>query len=150
IVMIMPALEERFSRLTQGLAAKAQSFSKKQPQEGFRGGFCLGLLIGAVWTPCAGGLIAAVLLQVLQSKTDFAAALQIASFSVGVGVPMLAIALTGKVLVQKLNKYAVAIRRGMGMILVAFATLGLLNINIGALTTRYLPSETSPVTAKAG
>jgi cytochrome c biogenesis protein CcdA/thiol-disulfide isomerase/thioredoxin len=132
IVMLVPFFEEAFSKLTQGLAARAQNV---QSGGGFTGGIGLGLLIGIVWTPCAGPILAAALLQVIQSKTSLEAALTVFLFSLGAAIPMLAIALSGKALAQRFGKHTTTIRRTMGVIFIVFAGLGLAGVNIGTVAT---------------
>ncbi|MDB5491159.1 MAG: DipZ protein, partial [Micavibrio sp.] len=136
LVMLVPFLETRFSRLTQGIANRAQSLGNTGPAagDGFKGGVFLGGLIGLVWTPCAGPIMAAALLQVIQSKTNLDAVAVIAAFSLGAAVPMLVIALASKTLIARvrgLNHHTALIRRVIGILLIVFAGLGFMGFNLG-------------------
>jgi cytochrome c biogenesis protein CcdA/thiol-disulfide isomerase/thioredoxin len=136
LIMLVPFLEERFSRLTQGVANRAQNLGNKglAAGDGFKGGVVLGGLIGLVWTPCAGPIMAAALLQVLQSRTDLDAVTVTLAFALGAAVPMLVIALASKAIIARvrgLNNHTTGIRRAMGVLLIAIAGLGLLGFNLG-------------------
>ncbi len=133
LVMLVPKLEEKFASLTGSLAGKAQNLSTGAAANRAGGGLLVGALIGLVWTPCAGPILAVALLQVIQSQTSLDAVVTIAAFSIGAGLPMLAIGYSGKALikyVRALSRHAVAIRRAMGVVIVIFALMGLFGFNI--------------------
>jgi cytochrome c biogenesis protein CcdA/thiol-disulfide isomerase/thioredoxin len=137
IVILVPVLNEKFSVLTQGLAARAQNV---KTGEGFCGGVTLGLLIGLVWTPCAGPILGPALAQVIQARTSAEAALTIFLFSLGAAGPMLAVVLTGKAMVQKFAPHTALIRNVIGVIFILFAGLGFAGVNVGALATGVVAS----------
>lgn len=143
LVMFIPSLENRFARWTSGVAGRAQNLSHRAEQKsGIGSGLLMGALIGVVWTPCAGPLLAAALLQVIQAQTDFGAAITIFAFAVGAGVPMLLVALFGQFFTTYLRhiaQHAILIRRTMGAVIVVFAGLGLAGVNIGEVWVRLQP-----------
>src|ERR1700738_1716963 len=57
-VLLSSKLTEKFSLLTQRIGALGASFNK--PEGGFWYGLLFGGLIGLIWTPCAGPILAAV------------------------------------------------------------------------------------------
>lgn len=95
LVLLSSRLSDKFSTLTQGAANFGNQLASKGG-EGLLSGVLIGALIGLVWTPCAGPILAAVLVQVIRQETQLAGNLIIVSFAIGAGVPMLIIALTGK------------------------------------------------------
>ena len=63
LVMLVPRLEEKFAALTGGLAERANTASNRPISTRAGGGLIVGALIGVVWTPCAGPILAVALLQ---------------------------------------------------------------------------------------
>jgi cytochrome c biogenesis protein CcdA/thiol-disulfide isomerase/thioredoxin len=146
LTMIVPYFEERFASLTNKLASGAENFSSGKRAEGTVGALLVGALIGVVWTPCAGPILASALLQVLQAQTSFDAVITMTAFSIGASVPMLAIALFGQQLSHRIRsfaKHASLIRRVMGTIIIIFALCGLFGFNIGQWVGTALPSDSS-------
>lgn len=119
LVLLSSKLSEKFSALTQGAANYGNNLASRGG-EGLLSGIMIGALIGLVWTPCAGPILAAVLVQVIRQETDFAGNLLIVSFAIGTGIPMLIIALTGRKIMGKLGfltRHAEAVRRGFGVLI---------------------------------
>ena len=119
LVLLSERLSERFSALTQG-AANFGNRLASSGGEGLLSGVMIGTLIGLVWTPCAGPILAAVLVQVIRQQTDLAGNLIIVSFALGAGVPMLAIALSGRKIMSKLGfftRHAEGVRKAFGVLI---------------------------------
>lgn len=134
LVMLIPRLEEKFAALTGGLAERANEASNRDIATRAGGGLLVGALIGVVWTPCAGPILAVALLQIIQSQTNLDAVATIGAFSIGAGLPMLVIGFFGQSLIRyirALSRHAVAIRRAMGVVIVVFAIMGLTGFNLG-------------------
>ena len=134
LVMLIPWLESKFASGTGPLADWAQKINSNEIMDKRGGGFLVGALIGIVWIPCAGPILAIAVLQVIQSQTNLDAMATIAAFSIGAAIPMLFIAYAGQSLikhVQALSKHAVAIRRAMGVVIIIFAGMGLSGFNLG-------------------
>lgn len=119
LVLLSSRLSDKFSALTQGAANFGNDLASRGG-EGLLSGVMIGALIGLVWTPCAGPILAAVLVQVIRQQTELAGNLVIVSFALGAGVPMLVIALTGRKIMSKLGfvaRHAEAVRRGFGVLI---------------------------------
>jgi thiol-disulfide isomerase/thioredoxin len=109
------------------LANFGQNLSARWEQkQGFFGGVAIGALVGLIWTPCAGPIMAAALVQIVQAKEATGVALTVTSFALGAGIPMLAIALMGRQVMSKfgfLKTHSYAVRRALGVIIIAAAVL---------------------------
>lgn len=129
LVLLSEKLSAWFSTVTQKFANMGNNLTINA-KEGFGSGILIGMLIGLVWTPCAGPILAAVLVQVIRQENDLQALFLIAAFAFGAGVPMLIISLTGRNIISKLGfftKHAEAVRKAFGVIIliaVAFIASG--------------------------
>jgi cytochrome c biogenesis protein CcdA/thiol-disulfide isomerase/thioredoxin len=121
LILLSETLSQKFSSATQRFANLGGSLSSNA-KGGYFGGVLIGLLIGLVWTPCAGPLLAAVLVQVIRQQNDVQGLIVILSFAIGAGVPMLMIALTGRQLISRLSfftQHAEAVRKTFGVLILA-------------------------------
>ncbi|WP_298212628.1 cytochrome c biogenesis CcdA family protein [Acidovorax sp.] len=60
------------------------------------GGLLLGITLGAVWTPCAGPVLASILTVIATEPTTLGVATLLLAYSVGAAIPMLLIAYGGQ------------------------------------------------------
>lgn len=146
LVLLSAKLSERFSALTQGAANFGNQLAMTRG-EGLLGGVVIGALIGLVWTPCAGPILAAVLVQVIRQQSDLAGHLIIISFAVGAGLPMLIIALTGRRLMNRwgfLARHAETVRKTFGVLIL----LSVAYIASGVDAQTLLASNKTPEQAR--
>ena len=128
LVLLSGKLSAKFSQLTQGAANLGNKVSAGGG--GFFSGIAIGCLIGLVWTPCAGPILAAVLVQVIRQQSDTSGIFIIGASALGAGVPMLVIALTGRKIMGRLGfftQHAEGVRKAFGVIIlcsVAFIASG--------------------------
>ncbi|MFC3908079.1 cytochrome c biogenesis protein DipZ [Legionella dresdenensis] len=145
LVMIIPLLEAKFAAMTNSIANKAQQASKNRFSEQTGGALLVGALIGIVWTPCSGPILAIALLQVIQAQTNWQAIGIILAFGIGAGIPMLTAGYFGRIFSQqltKLTRHTTAIRRSMGVLIIIFALFGLSGFNVGEwVATRNQATE---------
>lgn len=91
-VMLSSRLHLTFVTLTAPLTGGANGLLERISGDGLGGQFTLGLLLGAVWSPCAGPTLGAAIGLAAQSGTTAQAATIMALFSLGATAPMLALA----------------------------------------------------------
>lgn len=124
VVMMSSYLTEKFSGLTQRVAAAGNELIDSNQGGGFRSGLVLGGLVSLIWTPCAGPLLAAVLVQIAIQKTALASFITVFCFALGSVLPMILIALLGKKLLKAtgfLKRHATQLRKILGAIITASA-----------------------------
>lgn len=123
IVMLSGRLSDKFSELTQGLLSVGTSSRKVNDQEGGLGsGILFGGLTAIIWTPCAGPIFAAVIVQSVLQESNLAGLLTLMAFSLGAVIPMFFIALFGRRLMSRagfIKKHAGQIRQLLGVIILA-------------------------------
>lgn len=123
IIMVSTYLTEKFTFLTQRLMNVGGSLKTANSQEsGFGGGVLFGAVVGILWTPCAGPILAAVIVQVVLQKTTFNSILVVTAFGIGAALPMLLIALIGREVMNKFTffrDHSALMRKILGFIIIA-------------------------------
>ena len=120
-IMISSYLTEKFQLFTQGLANLGLKLSNNSQAEGFISGVLFGSLIGLIWTPCAGPILAAAIVQTILQQSTLTSFLIILAFAAGASLPMLFITFFSRELATKfssLQTKAQLIRKLVGMILI--------------------------------
>ncbi|MFC7299524.1 cytochrome c biogenesis CcdA family protein [Herminiimonas aquatilis] len=67
------------------------------------GGFLLGMSLGAVWTPCAGPVLASILVLVAKAQDIGWSATLLILYAIGAGIPMLIIAYGGQFITTRVR-----------------------------------------------
>lgn len=132
LILLSEKLSLKFSAITQGFANVGGKLGANT-KDGFGSGIFIGMLIGLVWTPCAGPILAAVLVQIIRQQSGLQALLLIAAFGFGAGLPMLAISLVGRRIVGKLGfftRHAEAVRKTFGVIIILAVILIASGVNL--------------------
>ena len=99
-----------------------------------RGGFLLGLGLGAVFVPCAGPVLAAISVIGATNHLSVIGLLLTLAFAVGAGVPLLAVALGGDAIIDRvraLRDRARGLRIGGGAVLIVMTLAIGLNLTDG-------------------
>jgi cytochrome c-type biogenesis protein len=91
-VLASPRLQLLFAGLAGPLTGGANGLLARISGDGLAGQFLLGMLLGAVWSPCAGPTLGAAIGLAAQSGTAGQAAAIMILFSLGATAPMLALA----------------------------------------------------------
>jgi cytochrome c biogenesis protein CcdA len=91
-VLVVPALESRFALAAAPVAMGGQALIDRLRPSGIGGQFALGMLLGAIWSPCSGPTLGAAIGLAAQSETVGRAAVVMAMFSLGAATPILALA----------------------------------------------------------
>jgi cytochrome c biogenesis protein CcdA len=91
---------------------------------GNAGGFVLGLSLGAVWTPCAGPVLASIIALVVQARDPGRSVLLVVLYALGAALPMLALIHGGRHAAQRvrsLARHLPTLQRAFGVLVLASA-----------------------------
>ena len=91
LFLLLPRLQAAFAAASAPLARGADGLARRLPP-GLGGQLLLGLLLGAVWTPCTGPTLAAAVSLATRSESLGRAGLVMLVFGIGAAVPVLALA----------------------------------------------------------
>jgi cytochrome c biogenesis protein CcdA/thiol-disulfide isomerase/thioredoxin len=123
LIMLSTHLTECFRRVAAWIIQPfTPNHQTMHREDGFFGGFVFGGLTAMVWTPCAGPILAAVIVQTALQQSTLLSFLTLCTFTIGAAVPMLLIALYGKNLLKHtvlFKKHPVLFRRGLSILILA-------------------------------
>ena len=117
---------------------------------GKSGGFVLGLALGVLYVPCAGPVLAAITVVGATHKVGATAVFVTAAFAIGTAVPLLAVALAGDQLSQRiaaLRQHAPRVRQVGGVVLIVMAVA--IGFNVFQGLQRVVPSYSSALQGSA-
>jgi cytochrome c-type biogenesis protein len=125
-VLLIPALERRFSNLVAPVGAAGANLAAKAGTYGIAGQFAVGILLGAIWAPCSGPSVGAALSLAAEAGGYLAAAGRMTAFALGAALVLFLVAIGARSLanrsggVAKVAPYAKKIAGG------AFLLVGVL------------------------
>ncbi len=123
VVMLVPALGKWFEAATGWIANRGAGAPKPAARRaGFWMGVPVGLTLGLVWTPCVGPIMASVASLALTQRVDGGAVFITLAYTLGTSVPMLAVMLGGRALLNRvpgLARNAAKIQKGFGAVMIA-------------------------------
>jgi cytochrome c biogenesis protein CcdA/thiol-disulfide isomerase/thioredoxin len=114
------------------------AFTRLRPV-GVGGGFVFGALLGLVFVPCAGPVLATVTVVAANQDVGIRAIVLTLAYAVGAAIPMLAIAFGGREASARLRAHAQTVRLASGAV-IALVALGLvfhLDDNLARFTPGY-------------
>jgi cytochrome c biogenesis protein CcdA/thiol-disulfide isomerase/thioredoxin len=120
--MIWPKPFELLTAKLSGVINKASEVGESG--KGYKGAFILGMVLGIVWTPCAGPVLGTILTLVATQGTTAKATLLVIVYALGAGIPMLAIAYGSQWLTTKVRgfaKYSVRLQQAFGVLILLLA-----------------------------
>lgn len=147
LVLLIPALEERFQAASQVIVRRAP---RQARGNGFLPGFLAGTTLGFVWAPCAGPILGGITSTIAREGIGTDAFIATAGYGLGMVIPLTAVALGGRRLMGRLRKVADNGRRvnlAMGVILLLTSALFFsgLDTKVNRFIATHLPLTSTPV-----
>jgi cytochrome c biogenesis protein CcdA len=122
IVLALPSLQARVALAGGPVSQWAESRIERLAARGLTGQFGVGLLLGAVWSPCVGPTLGAASVLAAQSGTAGAAALTMVSFGFGAALPLALVGVASRAAFVRWRGAALsggkALKAVMGLLLV--------------------------------
>lgn len=136
LILIFPKLSDEFEKWTSRFSSV-----EVESSNGFWGGFLLGSALGLIWTPCAGPLLASVIVLAVTRQVSSEVFFLTLAYAIGAAIPMLAIIYGGKKLTQYFKAYTQTIRKVFGylMLLSAIAIFLDLPVYIQQFSAKFVP-----------
>ncbi|MEV7551961.1 cytochrome c biogenesis protein DipZ [Amycolatopsis sp. NPDC089917] len=126
------------------LLEKPFSWIPQRRPDANRGGFTLGLGLGAVYVPCAGPVLAAITVAGSTGQIGLETVVLTSTFAIGAALPLLIFALAGRRVAERVKAFRKrqrGIRITAGIVMIALA-IGLV-FNLPQLLQRAIPDYTS-------
>jgi cytochrome c biogenesis protein CcdA/thiol-disulfide isomerase/thioredoxin len=116
-----------------------------------RSGFGLGLTLGALYVPCAGPVLAAIVVAGGTASIGLPTLVLTATFAIGTALPLLVFALAGRRIVERVAAFrrrqrVIQIAGGVTMIVLAVALV----FNLPAMLQRAVPDYTTAMQKRIG
>lgn len=111
-----------------------------------RGGFVLGLALGAVFVPCAGPVLAAITVAGATGRIGAGTVALTLAFAIGCAIPLLGFALAGRRVltrVRAFQRHQRAVRAVSGVVMIGLAVA--LTFNVTDVVQRIVPNYTEAV-----
>ena len=127
LVMLVPAFERRVTGWLSPVAGSANQLAGRLDGGSLRGAFGLGALLGLVWSPCSGPLLASALTMVASEGGAARGGLILGVFGVGAAIPLTLAAHLSRTGFSKFQNrllpYVGAFKRVFAVVLVAMSIL---------------------------
>jgi cytochrome c biogenesis protein CcdA len=127
VVLLMPRLQAQFALAAGPVGNWTEQRFGGFSTAGLRGQFAVGLLLGAVWSPCVGPTLGAASVLAAQGENLAAVAVTMLAFGLGAGLPLVLLGLASReAMMRWRGKLMAAGQRGKIAMGVLLAATGLL------------------------
>lgn len=128
VVLMVPRMQAQFATAAGPVSIWTQSRFGGFSTSGISGQFGVGLLLGAVWTPCVGPTLGAASIMAARGEDLGMVALTMFAFGIGTSLPLLALAMISREALMRWRGRMLEAAGGLKMV------LGILLIAAGAMT----------------
>src|SRR5580692_8835311 len=123
VILLVPSWQARLAAAGSPISAWADRRFGGAAHSGLAGQFAIGLLLGAVWSPCVGPTLGAASLLASQGHDLLRVALTMAVFGIGAALPLLLLGIASREVMMRWRARLAAagpgLKMGFGAILVA-------------------------------
>jgi len=121
LVMLVPALGERFTQWMLPIASTANAASARLDGGSLFGALALGSVLGLVWSPCSGPLLGSALTLVASEGGVARGGIVLGIFGVGAAIPLVAVAYASRSGFSRVRDWVlpriVRVRHGFALLL---------------------------------
>ena len=121
VVMLVPALGDRFSQWMLPIASQAQTASSRLDGRSLTSALLLGAVLGFVWSPCSGPLLGSALSLVASEGGVARGGVVLGVFGLGAAIPLVAVAYASRKGFVGVRDWVLAridrVRRGFALLL---------------------------------
>jgi cytochrome c biogenesis protein CcdA/thiol-disulfide isomerase/thioredoxin len=136
LTLLVPALTIGYERF----AARLPGVGVKLARPGVAGGLITGVGLGLVWTPCAGPILGAITSLAVTAPGSGATLTLVVVYSIGAGLPLLAIALGGRAALARLGMRSASAWASKVFGVLVLATAGLMAVGADTVLSADLTS----------
>jgi len=142
-ILLMPALQLRLATAGGPIANWTDQHFGNKRDSGLSGQFLIGVLLGAVWSPCVGPTLGAASLLAAQGRDLLHVAITMFAFGIGAALPLLALGSVSREAVLRWRENLLSAGQGMKV------GLGVLLVGIGALVLSGLDKSMETILVSA-
>ncbi len=139
LILVSRRLQERVATAASPVATWVERRFGGSPGRGVGGQFSVGLLLGAIWSPCVGPTLGAAAVLASQGKDLAQVAVTMLSFGLGAALPLLLLGMLSRRLMAGLRGQLMSaghvLKSALGAVLVALGVLVLASVDKAAEAT---------------
>lgn len=146
LALVVPQAKAVFTRLVSPMADRANTLSAGVNQSSAIGAYFMGMLLGLVWTPCSGPLLASTLALAAEGGAA-KAGITLGIFGFGAAIPLMAVGYLGRNSLGSLRAWVLAhgdkAQKVMGVLLAAVGVMVLAGLDkqLEAAVNQVLPQS---------
>jgi cytochrome c-type biogenesis protein len=125
VILLVPSLQARLAAAGGPVSGWADRYLGGFASSGLAGQFAIGLLLGAVWSPCVGPTLGAASLLAAQGRDLPQVALTMASFGIGAALPLVLLGTVSRATLTNVRSRLLSAGKfGKGLLGAAFLLVG--------------------------
>jgi cytochrome c biogenesis protein CcdA len=125
VILLVPAFQARLAAAAGPVSQWADQRLGGFASSGLAGQFAIGLLLGAVWSPCVGPTLGAASLLASQGQDISRVALTMGAFGIGAALPLILLGLLSRTTLMRVRaRLMTAGKLGKGLLGAAFILIG--------------------------